>query len=177
MPNNFIFNVTGNPLYTQLTNTYTTPGIESFAQSDAAKSGALYTLTSGSVSVTASNSLLLQVANPSGSGVTMYVWRVTGGVSAANTISLYSGGTVTGGTTPAPFNMNLGSTNISAMTTRNAIGTIGGSPVQFTSVLLAAGYYEIGFNGALIVPPNRTLTVTIGTGALTASANISWYEF
>ena len=178
MTNYFVFDTVNNPLYTQMTNTYTAPGIEGGAEGDAAKSGVLYVLTSGSTAVAANQNLLLQVTNPGGSGVSMYISSITGGSSAAATVTLYSGGTVTGGTTPTPFNALFGSSNTSAMamTTRSVSSTITGSPTTFTTLLTAGSYFYLPYAGQLIVPPGRSITVSVGPGALTAAANITWWE-
>lgn len=177
MPNFFVFNNAGSPLFTQSTNTYTAPGVESLAESDAAKSGLLFTLASGISSVPSGQNLLVQVTNPGGSGKTMYISRIIGGITAAATLTIASGGTFTAAATPAPFNMNFGSATASSMTTKTANGTLGGSPVSFTAILAAAGQYTIGFGGGIVVPPGGVLTFSAGTGALNASANIMWWEF
>lgn len=177
MTNYSIFNKSNSPLYTEITNTFSSPGIESAPAEDAAKSGLLYTLSSGSVSVPSGSSLLLQVSNPGGSGKTMYVSRVMGGVTAAAAVLMHSGGTITGGTTPTPVNMLFGSSNVSSMTTRQNTGSLTGTPVTFASLPVTAGLYTIPIGGSIVVPPGQTFTVTVGTGALNASAVVTWWEF
>ncbi|MFD0673323.1 hypothetical protein [Cohnella sp. GCM10027633] len=177
MSNYAIFNASNNPLYTQSTNTYLVPAIEGSPESDAAKSGQLYILSSGSVAVGGGSSLLLQIANPNGSGKTVYVSSIMGGVTAAVTLNAFKGGTITGGTTPTPQNANFGSANASIATTRQNTGTLGGTPTNIASVPLTAGMYQLQFAGGLVVPPNQTLTVTLGTTASTSSAIITWWEY
>ncbi|MFC5403511.1 hypothetical protein [Cohnella soli] len=177
MTNYTIFNKSNNPLYTQLTNTYLVPAIEGTPGGDAAKSGAFFILTTGSVNVGGGNSLLLQITNPNGSGKTVYISGVMGGVSEAATITIEKNGTITGGTTPTPFNANFGSANTSIVTAKQNTGNLTGTPTTFTSVPLTAGMYELKFNGGIVVTANQTLSLTIGTGAITASANLTWWEY
>ncbi|MCS7459587.1 hypothetical protein N0M98_05485 [Paenibacillus doosanensis] len=177
MTNYSVFNKSNSPLYTQMTNTYTSPGIESEPEGSAAKSGILYTLSSGSVSVPASQSLLLQAVNPAGSGKTMYVSRIMGGVTGSAAVFVYSGGTITGGTNPVPVNMLFGSTSKSSMTTKQSTGTLGATFINVISLPVSSGLYSIPLTGSIVVPAGQILTVTVGTGALTASINIVWWEF
>ncbi|MEH6892288.1 hypothetical protein V7024_22000 [Bacillus sp. JJ864] len=176
MPNYFVFNTPNNYLYSLLTNTYTAPAISSTPEGDATKSQIVYTLPFNT-SVASSQNLLIQVSNPSGSGKTMYVSRISGGTTAAATVNIYSGGTISGGSTPTPVNTYIGSSNTSVMTTKTNTGTLGGSPQTILSLLVTAGLFSIDINGGIIVPPNTTLTATVGTGSLTASANIMWWEY
>lgn len=177
MTNYSIFNKSNSPLYTQSTNTYLIPAIESTPEGDAAKSGALYILSTGSVSVGAGSNLLLQITNPLASGKTIYVSNLIGGVTAAATVTIQKSGTITGGTTPTPFNANLGSANTSVVTTKQNTGTLGGSPTSFISVPVTASMYSLAFGGGIVVPANQTLSITVGTGALTASAILTWWEY
>ncbi len=176
MANFKIFNKSNRPLYTQSVNNYTSPRIGSLPDSGAAAAGASFMLTTGSVSVPASQSLLLQIGNPAGSGKTIYVAGIAGGSSAAGAVNLYSGGIITGGTTPVPSNNRFGSANASVVSTRQHTGQLGGGPVLYMNMPITAGLYNINVDGALVVPPGQTLTVTLGTGALTASINLSWWE-
>jgi len=177
MTNYSVFNQSNSPLYTQSTNTYLVPGIEGSPEGDAAKSGALYILSSGSVGVGSGANLLLQLANPSGSGKTIYVSSLMGGTTAAATVTVLKGGTITGGTTPTPFNANLGSANTSIGSTRQNTGTLGGTSTGFLALPVTAGMYLLDFGGGVVVPPNQTLTVTVGPGSLTASAALTWWEY
>jgi hypothetical protein len=177
MPNFFVFNSQYNPLFTQLVNTYTTPSVETPPEGDAAKAGILYILTSNSINVPIGQNLLLQVSNPVGSGKTVYISSISGGASAAATVTLYSGGTITGGTSPTPFNTNFSSTNSSVMTTKLNTGSLGGTFNTFMSLLIASGLFILNANGGIIVPPGESLTVSVGTGSLTASGNITWWEY
>lgn len=176
MTNDAVFNSQNSPIYAQSTNTYLVPGVESPPESDAAKSQVLYIATSNSTSVGSGSSLLFQIANPSNSGKSLYLSSISGGATAAATVTVYSGGTITGGTTPTPLNANFGSTNTSVMTTRLNTGTLGGTSTSVMAFLVSSGLFLIRFTGAIIVPPGKTVTVTIGTGSLSASCNFIWWE-
>ncbi|MFC4779401.1 hypothetical protein ACFO9Q_21615 [Paenibacillus sp. GCM10023252] len=176
MTNQNVFNNENTPLYVQSTSSYLSPEVVSPPEGSAARNGRLFMTTSASTSVGAGSSLLVQITNPSASGRTLYISRISGGVSAAATFNLYSGGTVSGGTTPTPFNTQLGSSVTSIATARVATGSVTGSPTVFTTVIVAAGMFTFDFTGAIIVPETRVLTFSIGTGSLTAAANITWWE-
>ncbi|MEC0370380.1 hypothetical protein [Paenibacillus chibensis] len=176
MANFKVFNRSTRPLYTQNVNTYASPVIGTEAGSGAASAGESFMLTSGSVSVPASQSLLLQISNPSGSGKSVHVSRISGGATAAAAVNVYSGGTITGGTTPTPQNNLFGSSIASVVAARQNNGTLGGTPILYLNLPITTGIYSINLDGSLIVPPGQTLTVTLGTGALTASVNLTWWE-
>lgn len=174
MPNNNVFNTDSDPLYMEQTNTFTNPGIESAQEWQAAANGILFIAnTSGSIS--ASQNLLLQVSN---SGArTMYVSRIAGSITTSGaTLTVMRGGTFTG-TAVTPVNYNFGSSVTSAMTAQRATATVAGSPVTLISSILAAGPFTSDFNGRIIVPPGSVITVSVGVGSATASANISWWEY
>ncbi|MBM7566614.1 hypothetical protein [Paenibacillus sacheonensis] len=175
--NNFnVFNTEHNPVYMQQNNVFTSPGINGIPELDAAKSGALFLLSTGSVAVGGGTSLLLQAANPSGSAKKLYLSRISGGASAAAALTVFSGGTITGGTTPAPVNALLGSATATVATTRQNAGTLGGTPTTVMAMQITAGMYVVDFGGGLIVQANQTLSVALGTGALTGSINLTWWE-
>jgi len=175
MTNHSVFNNENSPVYMLTNNGYVSPVIISPAEYSAASSQRLFCLSTGNVSVGSGASLLLQIANPNGSGRTVYLARVAGGASNTVTVTVASGGTITGGTTPTPFNTYLGSAVTSIVTARQNTGTLGGTPTSFFTAM-AADIYSINFNGTIIVPPNQTLTVTAGTGSVTASLNLIWWE-
>ncbi|WP_341805915.1 hypothetical protein [Paenibacillus lupini] len=176
LTNSSVFNSENSPLYILLNNRYSSPAIVAPPEEDAAASGRFFMVTSASTAVGGGSNLLIQITNPNASGRTLYISKVSGGISAAATLNLYSAGTVSGGTTPTPFNMQLGNATTSIATARVATGSVTGSPTLFYTALLAAGMFEVVFTGGLIVPPNRSVAISVGTGAITAAANISWWE-
>lgn len=176
MPNYHVFNNADDPLFTQQVNTFIAPGIESTPEGDAAKVGILYA-ANFSATVAAGQNLILQTSNPSNSGKTLYISRVSGSVSAAGaTFSLLKNGTVSGSAV-TPVNFNFGSANTSAMGVRSATGTVSGSPVTIITLVLSAGQFVIDFTGRIVVPPGNSLTVTVGPGSATATANVNWWEY
>ncbi|AZN38665.1 hypothetical protein [Paenibacillus albus] len=176
MNNYNIFNTEHNPIYMQQNNAYTSPGVIEGPEADAAKNGILYILNTGSTSVGSGSSLLLQATNPSGSGKKLYISRIAGGTTAAATLTVASAGTITGGTTPTPFNALFGSSKTSIATTKQNTGTLGGTPTTCFVTPLTAGLFDIAFAGSLIVQENRTISVTLGTGSLTGAINLTWWE-
>lgn len=176
MTNSSVFNNQKVPLYMFINNSYSSPAVVSQPEGSAAISGELFIVTTASTSVASGSNLLIQITNPSGSGKSLYISGISGGISAAATINVYSGGTVSGGTTPTPFNSQFGSTVASIATARTSTGSVSGTPTLFYTALLAAGIFNLTFTGAVIVPPNRSIAISVGTGAITAAANIIWWE-
>lgn len=125
MTNYNVFNQSNRPLFTQLTNTFSAPGIEASPDSGAAAAGSFFALTTNNASIPSNQNLLLQILNAAGSGRTIRISSLTGGTTAAATLVIYSGGTVAVGSTPVPVNTLLGNTNASVVTTRQNTGTLG----------------------------------------------------
>ncbi|WP_150268974.1 hypothetical protein [Paenibacillus tepidiphilus] len=177
MPNEAIFNQSSGPLYTEQVNTYISPAIDNFPEADAALAGLLFSAPFAST-VTTAAPLVIQVANPGGSGRTAYVSRVTGSSAAsAVTLTVLRNATVTGATI-APVNFNFGSVNASVMTVRTSTAAPTGSPGTLASLLLAAGPVVVDFNGRIVVPPGSsvTLAITIASGSSAATGSINWWE-
>jgi hypothetical protein len=172
-----VFNQSNGPLFTQLTNTFSAPGIEASAESGAASAGSFFALTTNNAAIPSNQSLLLQILNAAGSGRTLRISSISGGTTAAATLVVYSGGTVTVGSTPVPVNTLLGSTNASVAITRQNTGTLGGAFTSLLSLPLTAGMFRMNFNGSIIVPPGQTLSVSLGIGNQTAAINLFWWEF
>ncbi|WFR63980.1 hypothetical protein P9222_07105 [Paenibacillus amylolyticus] len=177
MTNSNIFNQSNGPLFTQLTNTYAAPGIEASVDAGAAAAGSFFALTTNNIAIPASQNLLLQILNTAGSGRTVRIASLSGGTTAAATLVVYSGGTVTVGTTPVPVNTLLGNTNASIVTTRQNTGTLGGTFTSVLSIPLTAGIYALDLNGSIVVPPGQSLSISLGTGSQTAAINLFWWEF
>ncbi|MFD2703414.1 hypothetical protein ACFSVM_23545 [Paenibacillus shunpengii] len=176
MTNYSVFNTANKPIYVQQTNTYVSPAIESMPDLSAASAGRLFTLTTGNVSAGGGANLLLQVVNPAASSRTLYLSQIIGGSTAAASLIVYNGGILTGGTTPVPVNNNFGSSVTSAVTTQQVTGTVTGSPVTLMNIPLTAGAYNIQLRGSVIIPPGRSVTISIGPGSLTGSINLTWWE-
>lgn len=177
MPNESVFNQMNQPLYTEQVNTYIAPGIDSSPEGGAAKAGLLFTIPFSST-VTTAAPLVLQVANPVGSGRTIYISRVTGSsATAALNLSLLRNATV-GGSIITPVNLNFGSAITSVMTARSATAAPTGGPTTLVSFLLAAGPVIVDFSGQIVVPSGNSLTlsITIASGSSGATGGISWWE-
>lgn len=177
MTNANVFNQSNGPLFTQLTNTFAAPGIEAPPDTGAAAAGSFFALTTNNVTIPSSQNLLLQIVNAAGSGRTIRLSSLMGGTTAAATLVIYSGGTVTVGTTPTPSNTLLGSSNASIVTTRQNTGTLGGTFTSLISIPLTAGIYSLDLNGSIVVPPGQSLSISLGTGSQVGSINLLWWEF
>lgn len=176
MPNEAVFNTQSMPLYSLLTNTYLSPGIQTPLAAAAAAQGVSFRLTTGTTNIGNGQNLNLQITNPSGSGKTLYINQVTGGSSANASISLLSGATLTGGSTPTAINSNLGSATASIATTRQLSGTHTGTPTALLTSAITAGLFVLDFAGSIVVPPNQSFTAVLGPGVITCSINLNWWE-
>ncbi|MGO4545302.1 hypothetical protein AB4Z29_10910 [Paenibacillus sp. 2TAB23] len=174
--NNSVFNTENKPLYTFINNPYSSSASIAPPEADASSNGRLFMVTTANAAIAGGSNQLVQITNPNLSGRSLYVSRISGGTTAAATLILYAGGTVTGGTTPAPFNCQFGNTTTSIATARTSAGTVTGTPTQFMSLPMAAGMFNLDFTGGIIVPPNRSITLSLGPGAITAATNIAWWE-
>lgn len=177
MTNYNVFNSSDRPVYTQQMNTYVSPGVEATPDVGAAAAGRLFSLTTGNIAVGSGSSLLLQVVNPAASGRTLYFSQAIGGTTAAASLILYRGGTLTGGTGLTPINNLFGSPITSVMTAQQVSGSITGGPVTVMSIPLTSGAYQVRIPGTILVPPGQSVTFSLGTGTLTGSINVSWWEF
>ncbi|WP_340018715.1 hypothetical protein [Paenibacillus sp. FSL H3-0457] len=63
MTNYNVFNQSNRPLFTQLTNTFSAPGIEASPDSGAAAAGSFFALTTNNTLIPSNQSLLLQILN------------------------------------------------------------------------------------------------------------------
>lgn len=177
MPNDAVFNQNGQPLYTEQVNTYIAPAIDSLPEAGAAVSGLLFGIPFAST-VTASAPLVMQVANPGGSGRTVYISRVIASSgTAAVTLTLLRNAAL-GGAVITPVNYIFGSAVTSVATARTATAAPTGSPATLLSMLLATGPVILDFDGRIMVPPGTSLTatVTIASGSAAATGHISWWE-
>jgi len=192
MPNQSVFDSGAQPVYTKLTNTYQSPGTIAAPDAGAATSGSEYAATatnSASLGILGGSvTIVLQIANPSGSGKTMYVSKIAGGTgvslsllsSFSATLAFAKGGTLSSPATVTPVNANFSSANTSAMTVRSSTSAASGA-TAFFSLPLVGGQVESDQGGAIVVPPNQSLTVTIAAslsvlGVLSATANVTWWE-
>lgn len=192
MPNYFVFDQSNSSFYGQLTNDYAEPGVMSPTDMDAAANNREFIVTasnSGSLGILGGTVIItLQISNPSGSGRTMYISSITGGInvslsllsSFSGSMTVYSGGTLTSPATLTPFSTKFGSGATSSMTARSSTS----APTGATTVMsysLTPGMFTLPFAGSLIVPPNQTFTMNVSAslsvaGVMANSATVSYWE-
>ncbi|SFF22730.1 hypothetical protein SAMN05216378_5570 [Paenibacillus catalpae] len=189
MPNNPIFD----RYYGASANSYTQPGLEIPAQSGTSKQAA------GSFSISASNSLSLgllggsvnssiRIANPSGSGKTIYLGQIIGYTSISLSllssfsaqVTVYSGGTIAAPTAVTPVNLNLGSGTAAAASVTTSINAVTGGS-SFILYPLQPGPFSFTVGGGVAVPAGQTLTVNVvGSlsvlGLLGVGVEVIWWE-
>ncbi|GMK41812.1 hypothetical protein PCCS19_48710 [Paenibacillus sp. CCS19] len=192
MPNYFVFDQSNSSFYGQLTNDYAEPGVMSPADMDAAVNNREFITTasnSGSLGILGGTVIItLQISNPSGSGRTMYISSITGGInvslsllsSFSGSITMYSGGTLTSPSTLTPFSTKLGSGASSSMTARSSTAAPTGA-TTIMSYALTPGIFTLPFAGSLIVPPNQTLTINVSAsltvaGVMANTATVTYWE-
>ncbi|MBO7748812.1 hypothetical protein I8J29_32040 [Paenibacillus sp. MWE-103] len=192
MPNQIVFDQSNGKFFGKLANTYAAPGIVAPPDYDAAAEArefAVSFVTSSTLgllggSVTAA----VQIANPAGSGRTLYVSRIAGGVGIAlnllssfsDSVALARGGTIASPAALTPVNTRLGSGAASVMTARSSASAISGG-TNFFACPINAGMFSADYGGALVVPPNQSLSMTVSAslsvaGILSCFANALWWE-
>ncbi|MFC5403510.1 hypothetical protein [Cohnella soli] len=192
MTNYSVFDSSVQPVYTHATNTYQSPAAVAPPDAGAASSGNEYnaTATTSSTLGALGGSVIisLQIANPNGSGKTLYVSSVAVGTgvtlnllsSFSASLSFLKGGTLTSPSTVTPVNGNFASANTSAMTVRSSSAAPSGG-TDFMSLPVNAGQFISVQTGQIVVPPNQTLIVSLSAslsvaGTLSTTANITWWE-
>ncbi|NUU77174.1 hypothetical protein [Paenibacillus xylanilyticus] len=169
-----------------------TPGIVAPPENNAGSVGSLFNsgttnsttlgLLGGSVIVT------VQLANPAGSGRTLYVSRFSGGITVSlNLLSSFSGsmilsanGTLASPSTLTPVNSNLSSTNISVAAVRFSTSAPSGATTLMT-LALQAGPFSSNVFGSYVVPPGQSINLTVSGsltvgGLLASTAYFAWWE-
>ncbi|CAI6080598.1 hypothetical protein PAECIP112173_02940 [Paenibacillus sp. JJ-100] len=192
MPNNNVFNPLNRPVFTSNTNSYTSPGIVAPPENSAGSTGNLYNagstnsttlgLLGGSVTAT------IQLANPAGSGITLYVSRLSGGITVAlNLLSSFSGsmtlsanGTLASPSTLPAVNSNLSSTNTSIALVRFSISAPTGA-TTLVSMPLLVGPFQSNEFGKYVVPPGQAINLSVTgslsvAGLLASTTYFTWWE-
>jgi len=192
VPNYNVFNPLTQPVYTSNTNTYISPGIVAPPENDAGNSGRLFNsgttnsttlgLLGGSVIAT------VQLSNPAGSGRTLYVSRLSGGITVSlNLLSSFSGsmnvsanGTLSSPSTLTAVNSNLSSTNTSVAIVRFSIAAPTGATTLMT-MPLQAGPFSSSIFGSYVVPPGQAINLNVSGslsvgGLLASTAYFAWWE-
>lgn len=192
MPNHNVFDGFSNPVYTQMTNTYQSPGIVAPPESSASVAGRLFSVTASAsatvVLTLISATITLMISNPAASGKTLYVSRITGSIggssllsSLAGSASVLKGGSLSSPSSLTPANNNFSSAQASAMTARSSTSAVSGG-TTLLSFQLAPGPFSQEYAGRLIVPPGSAIALTVTSSSstigltMTSAANISWWE-
>lgn len=192
MPNYYVFDTITRPVNVQMTNTYQNPGTIAPPETDASKSGRVFSVN-GSNSATVILALLsatisILITNPLGSGRTIYISQITGSIggssllsSLTGSMSIVKGGTLTSPTTLAPANNNFGNATTSVSTTQSSASTISGG-TTLTSFQLAPGPFAQQFSGRIIVPPGSSISAVVTSSSsavgltITSVLNVNWWE-
>ncbi|AZN38666.1 hypothetical protein [Paenibacillus albus] len=192
MPNNSVFDQSNGKLFGQLVNTYAAPGVTAPPDNSATVAAREFIttfMTSSSLGILGGSVIAsIQISNPSGSGRTLYVSRISGGVGISlSLLSSFNGsltitraGTISSPSTLTPFNTLFGSSATSAMTARSSTSAISGGTSFFT-VPLNPGMFSFDYTGGLVVPENQSISITVSAsltvaGVLSSNANMSWWE-
>ncbi|QHW32450.1 hypothetical protein GZH47_17620 [Paenibacillus rhizovicinus] len=192
MPNHFIFDQSNSNFFGKLVNTYAAPGTVAPPDNNAAVNAREFvaTFTSSSSLGILGGSVIatMQISNPSGSGRTLYVSRITGGVGISlsllssfnGSMTLNRAGTIASPSTLTPFNTLFGSAAASVMTASSSASAISGG-TDFINYPIEPGLFSLDYNGSLVVPPNQSISVTVSgalsvAGVLACFANITWWE-
>ncbi|WP_339238560.1 hypothetical protein MKX40_29020 [Paenibacillus sp. FSL R5-0517] len=192
MPNNNVFNPLNLPVYTSNTNTYISPGIVAPPENSAGSTGNLY--NAGSTNSTTLGLLggtviaTVQLANPVGSGRTLYVSRLSGGITVAlNLLSSFSGsmsltanGTLSSPSTLTAVNSNLSSSNTSAAIVRFSSSAPSGA-TSLMAMPLQAGPFQSNEFGRYVLPPGQAINLSVSGslsvgGLLASTAYFTWWE-
>ncbi|WP_127531230.1 hypothetical protein [Paenibacillus kobensis] len=192
MPNHFIFDQSNSSFYGRLKNSYIEPGIVAPPESNAAANDRSFissATNSSSLGILGGTvTISLQISNPLGSGRTMYIAGIVGGVnvslsllsSFSASVTLYQGGTLSSPSTLTPFNAKFGSAAASSMTARSSTSAPSGA-TSFMSYAINPGLFEFPFQGSLVIPPNQIFTMNVSAslsvaGVLSTTATVMWWE-
>lgn len=192
MPNNNVFNPLNQPVYTSSTNSYTSPGIVAPPENNAGSTGNLYNagstnsttlgLLGGSVTAT------LQLANPAGSGKTLYVSRLSGGITVSlNLLSSFSGtmtlsanGTLSSPSTLTAVNSNFSSSNTSIAVVRFSTSAPSGA-ATLIAMPLQVGPFQSNESGRYVISPGQAINLSVTgslsvAGLLASTTYFTWWE-
>ncbi|WP_141097528.1 hypothetical protein [Paenibacillus aquistagni] len=191
--NEHIFNDSGanNTIYSQVTNSITSPSAVAPPSYSASLAGNVYSaFTTNSASLgllggSVITSLRLNNSSPTNSA---YIIRVAGGVgvglsllsSLSASYSIINGGSQSSPSGVTPRNNNLGSSNTSVMSVSSSTSAISGG-TAISTMPVVGGPFIIDFDGAIIVPPSTTLSLSMSAslsvaGVLSVQTSVFWWE-
>lgn len=174
------------PLYVSVASTIITPAVVSSPSVKAALDGTYFISSAGSQTVAANQFLLVQHTVPANTNRTIYIQRVSGGAITNTTIDiLYNATFAAAGTSIAPINSNLGSSNSSVVTAKFLSSsapdpTIGGTRIN--SIIQTGGPVVVDYEGRLVIPSTtsaRTFYIRLANNTNQSnilSINVAWWE-
>lgn len=192
MPNYYVFDTITRPVNVQMTNTYQNPDIIAPPETDASKSGGIFSIN-GSASATVvlgltAATISMLVTNPLGSGRTVYLSQITGSIggssllsSLTGSMSIVKGGTLTSPSTLTPVNNNFGNATTRVTTAQSSTGAITGGTIV-APFQLAPGPFTQPFSGSIIIPPGSSISAIVTSSAtavgltITSVLNLNWWE-
>ncbi|UQZ84752.1 hypothetical protein SK3146_04007 [Paenibacillus konkukensis] len=192
MPNHSVFNPQNQPVFTLITNAYSSPGTVAPPETSAGSNGSMYISTASNSSslglLGGSVTITLQISNPGSSGKTLYVSRIAGGTGISlNLLSSFSanftlikGGTLTSPTSASKLNTNFSSANVSVMTANSSTSAVSGG-TAFFALPVNAGQFALEQTGSIVVPAGQSIAATLSAslsvaGVLSTTLNIAWWE-
>ena len=150
-----------------------------------ARSGNVYTVSTGSLTISANGYLVVQLTNPANSGRTIYINRISGGATTNTTFDILKNATFSAAGTPlTPTNTNWSYADTSAITgkylSQSPDPTTGGTLMM--SIIQVGGPVVLDFDGMYIMPSsttNREFYIRLINNANQVnilSVNINWWE-
>lgn len=135
-----------------------------------------------SLATAGSDNLVFLIRNPSGSGKTLYLYRILFGINVVNVLARFKtkkNPTVTAtGTAVTPVNNNIGNSNTSAMNVYKASTVSGGT--QLTSITTGQNNSSFDFLGdfSVFLQPGNDLIITgdPASNNREASVTVVWAE-
>ncbi|MFC4779402.1 hypothetical protein ACFO9Q_21620 [Paenibacillus sp. GCM10023252] len=192
MPNQSIFHNSNQFLYSDATNTYTSPETIAPPTQDASVNGLSYMASAsntGSLGILGGTIIVsLQLSNPAASGRRLYITSFEGSIDISlSVLSSFSGTSaiVSGGSLSLPAavtarNLRLGSSTASVVTARSSISAVSGGTTFMTYPLQPASF-RLEYPSSIIVPEGQAVTLTVSgslsiLGSLSTYASITWWE-
>lgn len=175
----FTVDAAGNP--TRLSSANPLPALSTPTVESKASAGAVYLSGTGNIALSVAGNLRLTIANPTGSGKTLYIYRLSTYSSAAGFAGLFVNPTLGLPVGVRPVNnVYVGNPTVGkgvVNADENATTALGGGTDTGVTFGIPAGNHSIFDLPPLIVPAGVTLGVNVPfTGAANATLNAYWYE-
>lgn len=191
--NDHIFNDSGtnNLIYSQVTNTIASPSavaLPSYSASLAGNVFSAFTSNSATLGILGGSVVTSLRMNNTSATKSAYIIRLAGGVgvglnllsSLSASYSIINGGALTSPSGVTAINNNLGSSNTSIMSITSSTSAVSGGTAMITTPVVG-GPFIIDFDGAIIIPPSSTLSLTMNAslsvaGVLSVQTSAFWWE-